>query len=244
MTLPRGGRQHIPRPAGFEIGGPPPWAALSVGERRMTIPDVRARLADLPAARPPALVAPSARAAAVLVAMFADGPDASDHAGASEAGEARVILTKRPDTMPSHQGEIAFPGGKVDPALDADARAAALREAHEEIGLDPQRVDVVAELDGIGTVASRFVIRPFVGLLAGRPALRPHPREVVSVFDVALSELLDPAAYRQEHWSGRAGAPDFRLAVQFFELPGETVWGATARILGNLLSHLTMGRSA
>ena len=81
-----------------------------------------------------------------------------------------VILTKRPETMPSHQGEIAFPGGKLDPALDADLRATALREAHEEIGLDPDAVEIVARLDGISTVASRFVITPFVGFLAGRPA--------------------------------------------------------------------------
>jgi 8-oxo-dGTP pyrophosphatase MutT (NUDIX family) len=167
----------------------------------------------------------------VLVALF------SEHGSDDE--EARLILTKRPDTMPSHQGEIAFPGGKVEPAVDVDARAAALREAQEEIGLDPAAVDVVAELDGIGTVASRFVIRPFAGFVGGRPQIHAHPREVVSVFDVALSELLDPEAYRQELWSGRAGAPDFTLAVQFFELPGETVWGATARILFNLLTHVT-----
>ncbi len=229
------GQQRIPRPAAFRVTGPPPWAALVPADRRLSLDDVRARLADLPPAR--ALpVGPTARAAAVLVAMF------------ESDGEARLILTKRPDTMPSHQGEIAFPGGKVDPAVDVDARAAALREAHEEIGLEPALVEVIAELDGIGTVASQFSIRPFVGLLAERPTLVPHPREVVSVFDVALSDLLDAGVYREEEWDvapleaaaapagARARVP---LSVHFFELPGETVWGATARILAGLLRHLT-----
>ena len=67
-----------------------------------------------------------------------------------EDGEARVILTKRPETMPSHRGEIAFPGGKREPRVDADLRATALREAREEIGLEPGAVEIVAELDGIG----------------------------------------------------------------------------------------------
>ena len=97
------------------------------------------------------------RASAVLVPLF------------EEDGEARLILTKRPETMPSHQGEIAFPGGKLEPTVDADLRATALREAHEEIGLEPAAVEIVAELDGIGTVASRFVIAPFVGILDGAP---------------------------------------------------------------------------
>ena len=229
MSQDRGGRQRIPRPASFRVGDAPPWSALLPEQRRLSLSDVRARLAYLPPARAAAVVAPSARAAAVLIPIF------------EEAGEARLILTKRPETMPSHQGEIAFPGGKVDQETDVDAMSAARREAHEEICLDPSLGEVVAELDAIGTAASRFTIRPFVALLAHRPALVPHPREVVAVFDVAISELLDPAAYREEHWQGRAAADGGTgsLAVHFYELPGETVWGATARILTNLLRHLT-----
>ncbi|MDQ1465610.1 MAG: hypothetical protein QOH10_25 [Actinomycetota bacterium] len=150
------------------------------------------------------------------------------------AGEARVILTKRPDTMPSHRGEIAFPGGKLEPELDADLRDTALREATEEIGLERDAVDIVAELDGIGTVASRFVIAPFVGLLAAPPALRPDPREVVKVFDVALSELFAPGVHHAERWQTPLG----QIEVHFFDLADETVWGATARILYGFLRHL------
>ena len=211
------------------------WAHLSPSERRFTLADVRAACASLPPPRRP--VGPStARPAAVLVAIFEE---------ASEPGaapEARVILTKRPDTMPSHQGEIAFPGGKLEPRVDADLRAAALREAHEEIGLAPDAVEIVAELDSMVTVLGRFVLTPFVGLLAARPSLTRDRNEVVSVFDVSLSELLDDATFREERWDVAptmgAGSGNDR-AIHFFELPGETVWGATAHILAAFLEHLT-----
>jgi 8-oxo-dGTP pyrophosphatase MutT (NUDIX family) len=228
----RGGRQRIPRPADARTGGPPPWTHLGPRDRRLTLADVRAAVATLPSPRRPA-VPPTARPAAVLVPIFEDD------------GEARIILTKRPDTMPSHQGEIAFPGGKLEEGVDPDLEAAALREAHEEIGLDPAHVEVVAELDSLTTVAGRFVLTPFVGLIDGRPTLRPDPTEVVSVFDVAISELLDELSYREERWDipeelGPEAGMD--RAIHFFELPGETVWGATARILVSFLEHLTGSR--
>jgi 8-oxo-dGTP pyrophosphatase MutT (NUDIX family) len=169
----------------------------------------------------------------VLVACFEEG------------GEARIILTKRPDTMPSHKGEIAFPGGKFDSAVDNDLRATALREAREEIGLDPALVEIVAELDSIMTVAAGFVLTPFVGLLPARPELTPDPTEVVSVFDVAISELLDDITFREEMWDippeldPQAGQD---RPIHFFELESETVWGATARILVSFLEHLVADR--
>lgn len=158
-----------------------------------------------------------------------------------EHGEARMILTKRPDTMPSHQGEIAFPGGKVDD-LDDSHVAAALREAEEEIGLRPAEVDIIAQLDTMATFASRFTIAPFVGVIDGRPELSAHPTEVVDVFDVALSELLADGVFREERWdlSMAIDTPGWEdRTIYFYELPGETVWGATARILTRLLTHLT-----
>ncbi len=191
------------------------------------------------------------RAACVALPIPRDGLGALEHTRPAAVlvpifeadGEARLILTKRPETMPSHQGEIAFPGGKLEPNTDADLRAAALREAHEEIGIEPASVEIVAELDQLVTVSARFALAPFVGLLAVPPVLVPHPREVAAVFDVAIAELLDPEVFREERWDVPAEmlvgvGPD--RAIHFFELAGETVWGATARILTGFLTHLTL----
>lgn len=219
----RGGEQRIPRPLSHRPGGPAPWADTHPAHRRLTLADVRARLERLPTAVAPKAISPGSREAAVLVPLF------------EEDGEVRVILTKRPDTMPSHQGEIAFPGGTHDAALDADLRATALREAHEEIGLDPSSVEVVAQLPGMATVASKFVITPYVGFLDGRPHLLPDSREVVRVLDVPLSELMDEEVWRAERWDTWMAD----LEIHFFELEDETVWGATARILTGFLAHLT-----
>jgi 8-oxo-dGTP pyrophosphatase MutT (NUDIX family) len=228
----RGGAQRIPRPADWQHGDPTPWLRDDgVAAPRLSTAAVRRRLAGLPPARLvpelPVDFPIERRASAVLVPLF------------DEAGEARLILTKRPETMPTHQGEIAFPGGKLEPSVDSDLRGTALREAHEEIGLEPADVEIVAELDGIGTVGSRFVIAPFVGVLGQRPTLRPDAREVVRVFDVALSEFLAPGVHHAERWpTTSATASNGIIEVHFFELADETVWGATARILYGFLSYL------
>ena len=220
----RGGEQHIPRPPGWRSGGVAPWSAMPDDAKRLSLDQVETALRNHPPARRDHLAGSDAREAAVLVAMF------------EEAGEVRMILTKRPDTLPTHQGQIAFPGGKFDPGVDRSLVSTALREAHEEIGLDPATVRIVAELDHIGTVVSSFAIAPFVGLLASRPRVAPAPGEVTSVFDVALSELLHDDTWREERWD----MPWVHDAdMPFYELPGETVWGATARIITNLLVHLT-----
>jgi 8-oxo-dGTP pyrophosphatase MutT (NUDIX family) len=186
---------------------------------------VRAALATLGPPRPPELVLPDSRQAAVLVALF------------EEDGQARVIFTRRTTTLPSHQGEVSFPGGKSMPG--EEPLAAALRESHEEIALDPSSVQVVAELDHITTVASRFLLAPFVGVLPGRPMLTPNPHEVDAVLDASLLELARPGVFREERWDVAALADQ---PVYFFELGEDVVWGATARILHHLLTIvLTLG---
>ena len=218
----RGGRQRIPRPPGTRSGELPAWSALGPTDRIIPLATAVERLSLVGPPLGPTFDVTDAREAAVLVALFED------------VGETHVVLTKRPETMPSHQGEIAFPGGKREPT-DSSLVAAALREAYEEIGLEPDAVEVVIELDTIATVASAFTISPFVGVLAEPPVLKPHPREVVDVFAVPVSELLSPEAYREELWDlWGAYRP-----MAFFELPGETVWGATARILSRLLLVIT-----
>ncbi|HEY7440620.1 MAG TPA: CoA pyrophosphatase [Acidimicrobiia bacterium] len=222
----RGGKQRIPRPAEHRPGGPAPWAALDPEQRRFTVDEVVDRLRALPAPLPSELAAPDQVEAAVLLPLV------------DLDGEAGLVLTKRPETMPSHRGEIAFPGGKREP-WDLDLRAAALREAEEEIALAPGDVRIVAELDTISTVASSFSITPFVGVVRGEAQLRAHPLEVVAVLSATFTDLLAPETFRSEEWRLWG---EWRT-MYFFDLPGETVWGATARILGRLLEFLAAGRS-
>jgi 8-oxo-dGTP pyrophosphatase MutT (NUDIX family) len=222
----RGGQQRIPRPQTFRPGGPPPWTDLAPERRRFTLAEIRQRLADMPAAVEKGPNVEGSQAAAVLVALYESG------------GETRVVLIKRPETMSSHRGEIAFPGGKFDEGVDPDLRSTALREAHEEVGLAPDDVEIVARLDGIGTVATRFTITPFVGFLAQPPVLTPNPREVARTLEVPISELLDPETYREERWDTNT----FNFDVHFYDLEDETVWGATARILTSFFAHLVAGR--
>ena len=193
---------------------------------------MRERCAALPApaALPPPRV--DSIAAAVLLPLIAGHDSSGDDASGEDA---RLVLTKRPETMPSHQGQIAFPGGKIDPVVDSSPRDAALREAEEEIALPRDAVDVIAELPSVGTAVGEFVMTPFVGIVEPRPMLVAHPYEVDRVFDVALSELLIPEVYRSEVWHFWGEA---RL-MHFFDLEGETVWGATARILADFLAVLT-----
>jgi 8-oxo-dGTP pyrophosphatase MutT (NUDIX family) len=168
------GQQHIPRPGSYRPGADAPWAGLAPDQRRFTLAEVRARLATLPPGAAPVPRVAGSVDAAVLVPLY------------EADGDVKVVLIKRPDTMPSHRGEIAFPGGKFEGAHDADLQVTALREAHEEIGLAPKDVEIVTRLTGIATVASRFTITPFVGLLEARPVL--HPMEDMGVYFYELAD--------------------------------------------------------
>lgn len=223
----RGGPQFIPRPAGARPGGAAPWAELPAAARRPTIDDIRKAFAHL---GPPS---PSFReregtppGSAVLAPLY------------EHDGEAYVILTRRTMGLRHHRGEVSFPGGRRE--AGEGLVEAALREANEEIGLDPDAVELVGELDHLATISSAAAIAPFVGVLAERPAVRPASlEEVDAVLHVALVELCDPAIYREEIWPIPTDHPIF-----FFELVGDTVWGATAALLRQLigLATGTLGR--
>lgn len=146
-------------------------------------------------------------------------------------GQVWVVLTRRAAHLRAHQGEVSFPGGGRDG--DEDLVTTALREAEEEIGLDPATVEVVGELDHLATVTSGSFIVPYVGVLSARPtALVANPDEVAHILHVPLAELLAEEVYREEVWTfGEAERPIF-----FFELHGDTVWGATASMLRRLLA--------
>jgi 8-oxo-dGTP pyrophosphatase MutT (NUDIX family) len=154
----------------------------------------------------------------VLVALH-DGPRGAE-----------VVLTRRSWALRSHRGEISFPGGRLEPGETPEAGA--LREAHEEVALDPAAVVVVGRLPALSTVVSLSHIVPVVGRLDRRPALRPAMDEVDRILHVPLVELTAPEVFREERW----GEPPLERVIAFFELEDETIWGATAHILVDLLT--------
>lgn len=146
-----------------------------------------------------------------------------------EDGEARVVLTRRAATLRSHRDQVCFPGGRIDP--EESAVSAAVREAFEEIALDPSLVTPVGLLHPAMPFSSRVPITPVVATLGSRPAVVANPAEVARVFDVGLADLA--RAYSEERWTepGRGTFP-----MYLFEVATETVWGATARVLVDLLT--------
>ena len=161
---------------------------------------------------------------AVLVALF------------EEKSETRVLLTRRAPHLRRNQGEVAFPGGRVEAGeTPADA---ALREAFEEVDLDPAGVELIGELTALSTVTRPSGIQPVVGVLPGRPAVRANPDEVSEVFDVSLSDLADPAIFREEIWTLPDGV---ERPIYFFDVCDPPVWGATARVLKELLNLIEEG---
>ena len=150
-------------------------------------------------------------------------------------GEPMVLLTRRSPRMRAHTHEVAFPGGRHDDT-DADHVATALREAQEEVNLDPATVQVIGGLDWFVTGGSGSLVHPYVGMLAKPPKnLVANPDEVEAILPVSLNELLLDEVWREEIWT-RDGR---RSPVTFFELYGDTIWGATANMLRQLLTIAT-----
>ena len=156
-----------------------------------------------------------------MLVLLADGP-----------GGAGVLLTRRSKAMRTHSGEVSFPGGRLDPG--ETPTEAALREANEEVGLDPRDVEIIGELDHVATVVSRSHVVPIVGRVANQLDLAPASMEVGRVFWVPLAELVRIDTYRVERWH----IPPTDRLLYFFELDDETVWGLTAFILTDLLRRL------
>jgi 8-oxo-dGTP pyrophosphatase MutT (NUDIX family) len=161
------------------------------------------------------------RASAVLAPLYPEGD------------EVVVVLTRRAQHLRAHRGEVSFPGGGQDPG--EELRATALREAWEEIGLDPAAVEIVGQLDHLQTVTSQSFIVPFVGFLPERPELKANPHEVERVLHLPLTELLADGVYHAERW----GLAPLDRELSFFDVEGDTIWGATAAMLRNLLELLT-----
>jgi 8-oxo-dGTP pyrophosphatase MutT (NUDIX family) len=161
--------------------------------------------------------------AAVLVPLYLDAD-----------GVLHVVLTKRGEDMRRHAGEISFPGGRQDDD-ETDLRLTALREAHEEIGLHPDGVELVGALQPTPTIATGYAVYPFVGLIEPGQSWVPSAREVAQVLEFPLDQLR--AGYGRRSLV-RRGVP-FRTDV--YVVGDELIWGATARILADLLERLDAG---
>jgi 8-oxo-dGTP pyrophosphatase MutT (NUDIX family) len=165
-----------------------------------------------------ALRAPAGVIAAVLIPLYLD------------EGRLVGVFTKRNPDLRRHAGEISFPGGRRDEG--EDLRATALREAQEEIGLSPDAVRMVGALPPVSTVVTNYAIYPFVGLIEPGGTFRPNPEEVDAVVELSLPDLV--AGFKKRRLIHR-GVP---IKTDTYTVDGNFIWGATARILGQLLKRL------
>jgi 8-oxo-dGTP pyrophosphatase MutT (NUDIX family) len=237
--------QVIPRPADWRPGGPAPWAGLGAGERTgIRLDRIAAALAVLgqAGAIPTEVSSDEARGPALLASETPPSPLRRVNSATlallfEEEGEARIVLTRRSSGLRTHRGEVSFPGGRLDG--DEDPVSAALREAREEVGLNSSLVTTLGWLHPVMTMVSASLILPVVATVETRPHLVSNPSEVERLFDVTLAELADPSVFHEERWRipGRAiaGSDDNSFPVWFFEIEGEIIWGATARMLHELL---------
>lgn len=151
-------------------------------------------------------------------------------------GRLHLPLTVRGGGLRHHTGQVSLPGGAVDAGESVEA--AALREAAEEVGVDPAAVDTVGRLTPLHIPVSGFLLHPVVGLSAVRPTFQPHTWEVARLLEVPVERLLDPASVgREVRTLNRAGVAH-DVDVPFFDIEGEKVWGATAMVLAELLAVL------
>ena len=181
--------------------------------------DLERRLhAALRARAPEAVTAEGARRAAVLVPVVG-------------RRDPTLLFTVRTDTVSSHKGQISFPGGSIEDG--ESARAAALREAQEELGIESRSVRVVGELDHVATFVSGYVVIPVVGWLDELPTLRPSPHEVASVLEVPIADLTDEI--RAEAGVRHRGRT---FPTEAWIWHDNVIWGATARILRLFLARL------
>jgi 8-oxo-dGTP pyrophosphatase MutT (NUDIX family) len=147
----------------------------------------------------------------------------------------QVLLTRRNDDMRHHPGQVSFPGGRIE-SDDADAAAAAVREAGEEISLFPGQIQPLGYLDPLATITG-FRVLPLVAIIAPDYVARPDPREVAEVFEVPLAYLLAPENLLRVAMDA-GGRPRRVLEFVGRGMPGQKIWGATASILFNLRERL------
>lgn len=160
------------------------------------------------------------REAAVLIALRP-----------TPGGAPSLVFTKRRDDLPSHAGQISFPGGAADPQ-DGNHVATALREASEEVAIPPEAVRVIGAIEPMSTIVSDFAVYPIAGVIPADLKLTPNPDEVDRVFEVDLATL---AAVREKRELRRAGVS---FTTEAYETEGGLIWGVTGYILGRLLDRI------
>lgn len=210
--------------------GPP--ASMADLERRLAaglarpLPGAEAQLRMAPTPRPgwsPGRLPPGLRAAAALVLFFPK--EATPH----------LLLTVRADHLPHHAGQVSLPGGEVEPGESIES--AALREAHEEVGVSPAAVRILGRLSPMHIPVSGYALHPVVGVAQAEGDWAPHALEVARVLEAPLSDFLDATHLRVE--TREVGGQPY--TVPFFAIEGEEVWGATAMVLAELLSLVRGG---
>jgi len=149
-------------------------------------------------------------------------------------GQLHLVLTKRRDDLQSHAGQVSFPGGRHEPPESLSETA--LRETHEEVGVNPTSLTLIGELTPLYIFPSDFEVHPFVAWHANgaRPGFTPNSNEVAQIIETPLARFFDPAVRMEETWTIRG----YRLQVPFFDIQGHKVWGATAMMLSEFLERL------
>ena len=215
----RAGLQKIPRPQFWSEGAEAPWAELEAADKKISLRFLEKQLLGRTVRIEETAAPPPKRNSAVLIALY------------EKQDELTVILTRRTKEMRSHSGEVSFPGGGQE--LDEDLWHTALREANEEVDLNVSLVRRIGELDHLTTVSSQSRIVPYVAFLSEPPEMRPNPVEVAAILEVPLNQLLLPGIYREEKWEWPTQGSE--RPIFFFEIDGDTIWGATANLLRQLL---------
>ncbi len=211
---------HVPRPVSWRPGPSASWSGrdLAVLDDVGAVAASVARRPGVEVSHPSVPAAPDVTRAAVLVPLL------------ELSGRAGVVLTRRAAHLRRHAGEVSFPGGRMEPG--ESPWDTAVREAREEISLDPDLVSPVGRLEPVSTRVSGNLIHPVVGRVSGVPRFVADPGEVARIFTVSLADLAREGTHWCEEWSTPAGG----VVVHFFDIDGETVWGATARMLHALIT--------
>lgn len=199
----------------------------------LSLTDVHTRLSSATVEQSMAQIEPGLRRSAVVVLV----------SGADDGVE--LLFTRRSWDMRTHRGEVSFAGGGEEAGDDFPV-GTALREACEEVSLDVGLVRVAGALGPLTTFTSDRVVVPVVGTTTERPSVVASPAEVDAILHVPLAELLEPGCYHEELWSW-SGLPDAGLGraddhpMHFFDIVGDTIWGATANMVHQLLTLLLVG---